>query len=38
MYPIIPAETMAGAASMVICFVSAVAFLLSLLITARWSA
>ncbi len=38
MYPAIPAETMAGAASMVICFVSAVAFLMSLLITARWTA
>jgi hypothetical protein len=38
MYPIIPAESAVGAASMVISFVAAVVYLMSLLMTARWSA
>ncbi len=38
MYPVIPADSMAGAASVVIGLVTAVALVLSLLVTARWTA
>ena len=38
MYPIIPAESAVGAASMVVSFVGAVVYVMSLWITARWSA
>jgi len=36
-YPAIPAETVAGAAQMAIYFVTAVAMLLSLMLSARWT-
>jgi len=36
-YSAIPAETVAGAAQMVIYFVTAVALLISLMLSARWT-
>lgn len=37
MYSVIPVESMSGAAQMVIYLITAVALVLSLMLTARWS-